>query len=74
MMNIKFRSIISLLYLCLSMFIAFFIMAVLFNLLGYWVGGGHEILYFFVGKLFTYFKVGFVGMLAGVPLWFFYYR
>lgn len=52
----------------------FFLMAVLFNLLGYWVRGGHEILNFFVGKSFTYFKVGFVGMLAAVPLWFFYYR
>ena len=73
-MNSKYRSVIALFYLCSSLFIALFIMAALFSLLGYWVGGGGDILSFFIAKLFTYFKIALVGILIGLPLWFFYYR
>ncbi|CNL84259.1 hypothetical protein [Yersinia aldovae] len=73
-MNSKYRSVIALLYLCSSLFIAFFIMAALFSLLGYWVGGGENILSFFIAKLFSYFKVALVGILIGLPVWLFYYR
>jgi len=74
MINSKYRSVITLLYLCLSLSIALFIIAMLFSLLGYWIGGGDNIISFFIGKLFTYFKVAIVGVLIGVPIWFFYYR
>lgn len=73
-MNSKYRSVIALFYLCSSLFIILFIMAVLFSLLGYWVGGGENILSFFIAKLFTYFKIALVGILIGLPVWFFYYR
>ncbi|OCN12645.1 hypothetical protein B9L20_27210 [Serratia marcescens] len=73
-MNSKYRSVIALFYLCSSLFIVLFIMAVLFSLLGYWVGGGENILSFFIAKLFTYFKIALVGILIGLPVWFFYYR
>jgi hypothetical protein len=73
-MNSKYSSIIALLYLCSSLFIAFFIMAALFNLLGYWVGGGEDMLSFFIDKLFNYFKVAIIGLLVGFSVWFFYYR
>jgi len=74
MVNSKYRSFIILLYLCLSLFIALFIIAMSFSLLGYWVGGGEDIPSFFFDKLFTYFKVALVGILIGLPIWFFYYR
>lgn len=73
-MNSKYRSVIALFYLCSSLFIVLFILAVLFSLLGYWVGGGENILSFFIAKLFTYFKIALVGILIGLPVWFFYYR
>lgn len=73
-MNSKYRSVIALFYLCSSLSIVLFIMAVLFSLLGYWVGGGENILSFFIAKLFTYFKIALVGILIGLPVWFFYYR
>lgn len=73
-MNSKYRSVIALFYLCSSLFIVLFIMAVLFSLLDYWVGGGENILSFFIAKLFTYFKIALVGILIGLPVWFFYYR
>lgn len=74
MMNNKFRSIIALFYLCTSLFIALFIIAMFFGVFGYWVGGGNNIYSFLISKLFNYFKVGLVGVLIGIPLWFFYYR
>jgi hypothetical protein len=45
-----------------------------FSLLGYWIGGGEDVLSFFIGKLFTYFKTALSGVLVGFILWFFYYR
>lgn len=73
-MNNKVKSIIILFYLCVSLFIALFVMAVFFGGLGYWIGGGDDVISFFIGKLSSYFKVGLVGFLIGIPLWFFYYR
>lgn len=74
MMNSKNRSFIVLLYLCSALFIMLFIIAMSFSLLGYWIGGGDGIFLFFIGKLFTYFKVALAGILIGFILWFFYYR
>ena len=74
MMNNKYRSIIALLYLCTSLFIALFITSMFFGVFGYWVGGGDDIYSFFISKLSIYFKVGLVGVLIGITLWFFYYR
>ena len=74
MMNSSYRSFIALLYLCSVLFITFFIITMSFSLLGYWIGGGKDILSFFADKLFSYFKVGLAGMLIGFILWFFYYR
>jgi hypothetical protein len=45
-----------------------------FSLLGYWIGGGKDILSFFSGRLFIYFKAGLSGIVIGFILWFFYYR
>lgn len=74
MINNKFRAIITLFYLCGSLFIVLFMIAVFFGVFGYWIGGGNNIFLFFTTKLFTYFKIGLVGGLIGIPLWFFYYR
>ncbi|ENZ0175277.1 hypothetical protein ACF958_004111 [Providencia rettgeri] len=74
MINNKLRSIIALFYLCGSLFIVLFMIAALFGVFGYWIGGGDNIFSFFTSKLFTYLKVGLVGGGIGIPLWFFYYR
>lgn len=73
-MNEKHRSIISLLYLCLSFFIALFIISVFFSLLGYWVGGGEDVLLFFTDRIFIYLKMSLLGMFVGLLLWLFYYK
>lgn len=73
-MNSRYRSFIALLYLCLALFIALFIITMSFSLLGYWIGGGENVLSFFADKLSGYFKVGLAGALIGFILWFFYYR
>lgn len=73
-MNSRYRSFIILLYLCSVLFITLFIITMSFSLLGYWIGGGKDILSFVADKLFSYFKVGFSGALIGFILWFFYYR
>ncbi len=74
MMNSRYRSFIVLLYLCFALFIALFIIAMSSSLLGYWIGGGEDMLSFFIGKVFTYFKVALTGILIGFIFWFFYYR
>ncbi len=74
MMNGKYKSIIALVYLCSVLFIVLFIITMSFSLLGYWTGGGYDILSFITDKLFSYFKVGLSGVLIGFILWFFYYR
>lgn len=74
MMNSRYRSFVALIYLCSVLFIALFIITMSFSLLGYWTGGGKDILSFFADKLFSYFKVGLSGVLIGFILWFFYYR
>lgn len=73
-MNNRYRSFISLLYLCSVLFITLFIITMSFSLLGYWIGGGKDILSFFSGRLFIYFKAGLSGIVIGFILWFFYYR
>lgn len=74
MMRSKYRGGVALIYLCLSLFSAFFIMATLFSILGYWIGNGEDIIYFFIMKLSSYFKVALAGPLIGIIMWFFYYR
>lgn len=74
MMNSRCRSFIVLLYLCFALFIMLFIIIISFSLLGYWIVGGEDIISFFIGKLFTYFKVAISGILIGFILWFFHYR
>lgn len=73
-MKRKYRGVIVLIYLCTCLFLAFFIMSISFSLLGYWVGGGKDIIDFFTTKLITYCKVALTGPLIGVITWFFYYR
>ena len=70
-MNFRCRSFIVLLYLCLAIFSMLLIITISFSLLGYWIGGGENILSFFIGKLFTYFKVSLSGILIGFVLCFF---
>ena len=71
MMNFRCRSFIVLLYLCLAIFSMLLTITISFSLLGYWIGGGENILSFFIGKLFTYFKVSLSGILMGFVLCFF---
>ena len=73
-MNVKYNSIIILFYLCSACFIGLFIISMSFDLLGYWVGYGTDITYFFYDNLFDYFKVGLAGIWIGLIIWFFYYR
>ncbi|AHK21931.1 MULTISPECIES: hypothetical protein [Yersinia pseudotuberculosis complex] len=67
----KTKSFIVMLYLSCSFFLAVFLMCMIFQVLGYWVGGGKEIFHFISDNIGMYLKISTSGFLAGFMFWLF---
>ncbi|POW58497.1 hypothetical protein C3408_08980 [Candidatus Pantoea alvi] len=73
-MLISKRSLFVLLYLCIAFFLLIVFVSVFFQFVGYWVGGGEQMLEYFKGSFYKVLKTGLVGIGVGFVYWFFYYR
>ncbi|WP_375055091.1 hypothetical protein [Zobellella sp. DQSA1] len=65
------RKMALMLYLSCAYFIALFLMSIIFQALGYWIGGGESIIGFIKENMWTYFKMGIIGFFVGFALWLF---
>ncbi|MCS3608509.1 hypothetical protein M2386_003482 [Erwinia rhapontici] len=74
MMLISKKSLLTLLYLCIAFSLMLIFVSFIFQVLGYWVGGGDQMLEYLRDNLHKVLKTGSVGIGIGFVYWFFYYR
>lgn len=73
-MLISKKSLLILLYLCIAFSLMLIFVSFIFQVLGYWVGGGDQMLEYLRDNLQKVLKTGSVGIGIGFVYWFFYYR
>lgn len=73
-MLISKKSLLILLYLCIAFSLMLIFVSFIFQVLGYWVGGGDQMLEYLRDNLKKVLKTGSVGIGIGFVYWFFYYR
>ena len=73
-MLISKKSLLTLLYLCIAFSLMLIFVSFIFQVLGYWVGGGDQMLGYLRDNLHKVLKTGSVGIGIGFVYWFFYYR
>jgi len=73
-MLISKKSLLALLYLCIAFSLMLICVSFIFQVLGYWVGGGEQMLEYLRDNLHKVLKTGSVGIGIGFAYWFFYYR
>lgn len=73
-MLISKKSLLVLLYLCIALSLMLTFISFIFQVLGYWVGGGDYMLEYLKDNLHKVLKTGSVGIGVGFVYWFFYYR
>ncbi len=73
-MLISKKSLLVLLYLCVAFSLMLFFVSFIFQVLGYWIGGGDQILGYLMDNFHKVLKTGLVGVGVGCVYWFFYYR
>jgi len=73
-MLISKKSLLALLYLCIAFSLMLICVSFIFQVLGYWVGGGEQMLEYLRDNLHKVLKTGSVGIGIGFVYWFFYYR
>ena len=73
-MLISKKSLLTLLYLCIAFSLMLIFVSFIFQVLGYWVGGGDQMLGYFRDNFHKVLKTGSVGIGIGFAYWFFYYR
>lgn len=73
-MLISKKSLLVLLYLCIAFFLLLFFVSIIFQVLGYWIGGGDQMLEYLKDNFHKVLKTSLVGIGVGFVYWFFYYR
>lgn len=73
-MLVSKKSLLILLYLCVALFLIIFLISLIFQVLGYWIGGGDQMLEYLKDNFHKVLKTGSVGIGVGCAYWFFYYR
>ncbi len=58
-------------YLPCAFSIMLFLMSLIFQVLGYWVSGGEDIIELIQKNLSLYFKMGTIGFVIGFVMWIF---
>lgn len=72
-MLISKKSFLALLYLCIAFSLMLIFVSFLFQVLGYWIGGGDQMLGYLMNNFYKVLKIGSVGIGIGFVYWFFYY-
>ncbi len=67
----KNKSIIIMIYLPCAFSLMLFLMSLMFQVLGYWVSGGEDIIDLIQKNLCLYFKMGTIGFVIGFVMWIF---
>ncbi len=68
---IRNKSMIIMIYLPCAFFIMLFLMSLVFQVLGYWVSGGQDLLDLIKMNIYLYLKMGAIGVISGFILWIF---
>jgi len=73
-MLISKKSLLVLIYVCLAFSLMLISVSFIFQVIGYWIGGGEQMLAYLRSNIYNVLKIGFVGIGVGSVYWFFYYR
>ncbi|EPZ0269879.1 hypothetical protein DMW62_04190 [Serratia marcescens] len=73
-MLISKKSLLVLLYLCVAFFLMIFFVSFIFQVVGYWIGGGDQMLGYLKENFHKVLNTALVGVGVGFTYWLFYYR